>query len=135
MYKLGFKEAEEPEISKRIPEKHLVFCFIDYAKDFDCGDHTKQWKILKEIGIPDFLICLLRNLYAGQEATDRIGHGTSDWFKTGKGAQQGYMLSLCLCYFHAEHMSNTRLDESQTRIPKLPGEISTTSDMQITPPL
>ena len=69
----------------------------------------------------------------GQEATDRIGHGTSDWFKTGKGVQ-GYMLSLCLFYFHAEHiMSNTRLDESQTRIPKLPGEISTTSDMQMIP--
>ena len=88
MFKLVLEKSEEPEIklpldhgkSKRVPEKHL-FCFIDYAKAFDCVDHNKLWKILKEIGIPDHLICLLRNLYAGQEATVRTGYGTTDWFK------------------------------------------------------
>ena len=96
MFKLDLEKAEEPEISKRIPEKHLVFCFIDYAKDFDCGDHTKQWKILKEIGIPDHLTCLLRNVYEGQEATVRTRHGTMDWFQIGKGVHQGSVLSPCL---------------------------------------
>ena len=71
-------------------QKNVYFCFIDYAKAFDCVDHSKLWKILKEMGIPDHLTCLLRNLYAGQEVTVRTGHGTTDWFKTGKGVCQGY---------------------------------------------
>ena len=74
-------------------QKNIYFCFIDYAKAFDCVDHKKMWKILKEIGIPDHLTCLLRNLYAGQEATVRIGHGTTDWFQVGKGVCQGCILS------------------------------------------
>ena len=76
--------------------KNIYFCFIDYTKAFDCVDHNKLWKILKEMGIPDHLTCLLRNLYAGQEATVRTGHGTTDWFQTGKGVQQGCTLSPCL---------------------------------------
>ena len=74
-------------------QKNIYFCFIDYTKAFDCVDHNKLWKILKEIGIPDHLTCLLRNLYAAQEATVRTGHGTTDWFQTGKGVHQGYILS------------------------------------------
>ena len=74
-------------------QKNIYFCFIDYAKAFDCVDHNKLWKILKEMGIPDHLICLLRNLPAGQEATVRTGHGTTDWFQIGKGARQGSILS------------------------------------------
>ena len=82
-------------IIKKVREfqKNIYFCFIDYAKAFDCVDHSKLWKILKEMGIPDHLTCLLRNLYAGQEATVRTGHGTMDWFKIGKGICQGCMLS------------------------------------------
>ena len=76
--------------------KNIYFCFIDYAKAFDCVDHNKLWKILKEMGIPDHLTCLLRNLYAGQEATVRTGHGTTDWFQIGKGVCQGFIFSLCL---------------------------------------
>ena len=77
-------------------QKNIYFCFIDYAKTLDCVDHNKLWKILKEMGIPDHLTCLLRNLYAGQEATVRTGHGTTDWFQIGKGVHQGCILSLCL---------------------------------------
>ena len=77
-------------------QKNIYFCFIDYAKAFDCVDHNKLWKILKEMGIPDHLSCLLRNLYAGQEATVRTGHGTTDWFQIGKGVHQGCILSPCL---------------------------------------
>ena len=77
-------------------QKNMYFCFIDYAKTFDCVDHNKLWKILKEMGIPDHLTCLLRNLYAGQEATVRTGHGTTDWFKIGKGVRQACILSPCL---------------------------------------
>ena len=96
-------------------QKNIYFCFIDYAKAFDCVDHNKLWKILKEMGIPDHhLICLLRNLYAGQEATVRTGHGTTDRFQTGKGVRQGCILSPC---FHAEYiMRNARLDEAQAGI-------------------
>ena len=79
--------------SKRV-QKNIYFCFIDYAKAFDCVDHNKLWKILKEMGTPDQLTCLLRNLYAGQEATDRTGHGRTDWFQIGKGVCQVYILSL-----------------------------------------
>ena len=83
-------------------QKNIYFCFIDYAKAFDCVDHNKLWKILKEMGTPDHLTCLLRNLYAGQEATVRTGHGTTDWFQIGKGVCQGCILSPCLFNFYAE---------------------------------
>ena len=77
-------------------QKNIYFCFIDYAKDFDCVDHNKLWKILKEMGIPEHLTCLLRNLYADQEATVRTGRGTTDWFQIGKGVHQGCILPPCL---------------------------------------
>ena len=83
-------------------QKNIYFCFIDYAKAFDCVDHNKLWKTLKEMGIPGHLTCLLRNLYAGQEATIRTGHGTTDWFQIGKGVRQGCILSPCLFNFYAE---------------------------------
>ena len=86
-------------------QKNIYFSFIDYTKAFDCVDHNKLWKILKEMGIPDHLTCLLRNLCAGQEATVRIGHGTTDWFQIGKGVPQGCMLSPCLFNFYAESTS------------------------------
>ena len=92
-------------------------CFIDYTKAFDCVDHNKLWKILKEMGIPDHLSCLLRKLYAGQETTVRTGHGTTDWFQIGKGVCQGCILSPCLFDFNAEYiMRNTRLGEAQAGI-------------------
>ena len=87
----------------RVSEKHL-FCFIDYAKAFDCVDHNKRWKILQDMGIQDHLTCLLRNLCAGQEATVKTGHGTKDWFQRGKGVCQGYILSLCLFILYAEYI-------------------------------
>ena len=93
-------------------QKNIYFCFTDYAKAFDSVDHNKLWKILNELGIPDHLTCLLRNLYAGQEATDRTGHGTMNWFKIGKGVRQG-ILSPCLFNLYAEYiMRNTGLDEA-----------------------
>ena len=97
-------------------QKNIYFCFIDYTKAFDCVDHNKLWKILKEIGIPDHLTCLLRKLYAGQEATIRTGHGTIDWFKTGKGILQGCILSPCLFNLYAMYMRNAGLDEAQAGI-------------------
>ena len=98
-------------------QKNIYFCFIDYAKDFVCVNHKKLWKILKEIGRPDHLTFFLRNLYSGQEAMVRTRHGTTDWFKIGKGVQQGCLLSLCLCNFYAEYITwNARLDESQAEI-------------------
>ena len=98
-------------------QKNIYFCFIDYAKAFDCVDHNKLWKILKEMGIPDHLICLLRNLYAGQEATVRTGHGTTDWFQIGKGVHQGCILSPCLFNLYAEYiMRNAGLEETQAGI-------------------
>ena len=114
-----------------IMEKAIEFPknFIDYAKVFDCVDHNKLWKILKEMGIPDHLTCLLRNLYACQEATVRTGHGTTDWFQIGKGVHQGCILSPCLFNLCAEYiMTNTGLDEAQAGI-KIAREISITSDM------
>ena len=94
-------------------QKSIYFCFIAYAKAFDCVDHKKWWKILKEMGIPDHLTCLLRNLCAGQEVTVRTGYGTTDWFQIGKGGCQGCILSPCLFSLHAEHiMRNTKLDEA-----------------------
>ena len=85
-------------------QKNIYFCFIDYAKAFDCVDHNKLWKILQEMGIPDYLICLLRNLITGQEATERTGHGTTDWFLIGKGVHQGRILSPCLFNLYAEYI-------------------------------
>ena len=97
--------------------KNIYFCFIDYAKAFDCVDHHKLWKILQEMGISDHLTCLLRNLYAGQEATVRTGHGTTDWFQIGKGVCQGCILSPCLSNFYAEYiMRNAGLEEAQAGI-------------------
>ena len=98
-------------------QKNIYFCFIDYAKAFDCVDHNKLWKILKEMGIPDHLTGLLRNLYVGREATVRSGHGTTDWFQIGKGVSQGCILSPCLFKLHAEYiMRNTGLEETQAGI-------------------
>ena len=98
-------------------QKHIYFCFIDYAKAFDCVDHNKLWKILKEMGIPDHLTCLLRKLYAGQEATVRTGHGTTDWFQIRKGICHGCILSPCLFNFCGEYnMWNAGLGEAQVRI-------------------
>ena len=98
-------------------QKDIYFCFIDYAKAFDCVDHNTLWKILKEMGISDHLICFLRNLYAGQEATVRTGHGTTDWFQIGKGVCQGYILSPCIFNLYAEYiMRNAVLEEAQAGI-------------------
>ena len=98
-------------------QKNISFCIIDYAKAFDCVDHNKLWKILKEMGIPDQLTCLLSNLYADQEATVRIGHETTDWFQIGKGVCQGCILSPCLFNLYAEYiMRNTGLEEEQAGI-------------------
>ena len=126
MFKLVLEKAEEPEIKlptstgsweKQESQKNIYFCFIDYAKAFDCVDHNKLWKIMKEMGIPDHLICLLRNLYAGQEATVRTGHGTTDWFQIGKGVRQGCILSPCLFNLYAEYiMRNAGLEETQAGI-------------------
>ena len=98
-------------------QKNIYFCFTDYAKVFDCVDHNKLWKILKEMGISDHVTCLLRNLYAGQEATVRTGHGATDWFQIGKGVHQGCILSPCLFNLYAEYiMRNTGLEATQAGI-------------------
>ena len=120
-------------------QKNIYFCFIDYAKAFDCVDHNKLWKVLQQMGIPDHLTCLLGNLLAGtnicQEATVKTGHGTTDWFQIGKGVGQGCILSPCLFNFYAAYiMRNDGLEEAQLESWLL-GEISITSDMQMTPPL
>ena len=107
-------------------QRNIYFCFVDYAKALDCVHHNKLWEILKEMGMPDHLTCLFRNLFAGQEATVRIRHGTTDWFQIGKGVCQGCILSPCL---YSEYiMRNAGLDESRAGI-KMPGQISITSDM------
>jgi len=127
MFKLVLEKAEEPEIKlqnirwimekAREFQKNIYFCFIEYAKAFDCVDHNKLWKILQEMGIPDHLTCLLRNLYAGQEATVRTGHRTTDWFQIGKRVCQGCILSPCLFNFYAEYiMRNAGLEEAQVGI-------------------
>ena len=128
MFKLVLEKAEEPEIKlptstiliiEKVREfqKNIYFCFIDYAKAFDCVDHKKLWNFLQEMGITDHLTCLLRNLYAGQEATVITGHGTTDWFQIGKGVCQGCILSPCLFNLHTEYiMRNTGLDEAQAGI-------------------
>ena len=125
MFKLDLVKTEEPEINlpksmrslkKQECQKDIYFCFIDYAKAFDCVDHSK-FKILKEMEIPKHLTCLLRNQYAGQEATVRIGHGTTDWFQIGKGVHQGCILSLCLFNLYVEYIiRNAGLDEAQAGI-------------------
>ena len=129
MFKLDLKEAEEPEIklstskkqeiikkSKRVPE-NIYFCFTDHAKAFDCVDHNKLWKILQEVEIQDHLTCLLRTLYADEEAIDRTGYGTTDWFQIGKGVHQGCILSPCLFNLYAEcNMRHAGLDEAQAGI-------------------
>ena len=98
-------------------QKNIYFCFIDYAKAFNCVDYNKLWKILKEMGIRDYLTCLLRNLYIGQEATVRTGHGTTDWFQIGKGVRQDFILSPWLFNFYAEYiMRNAGLEEAQAGI-------------------
>ena len=127
MFKLVLEKAEEPEIKlptsagsskkQESSRKNVYFCFIDYAKAFDSVNHNKLWKILKEIGIPEHLTCLLRNLYAGQEPTVRTGHGTTDWFKIGKEVCQGCILSICLFNLYAEYiMRNAELEEAQAGI-------------------
>ena len=116
-------------------QKNIYFCLIDCAKAFDCVDHNKLWKIPKEMGLPDYLTCLLRNLYSGKKATVRTGHGTTDWFQIGKGVRQGCVLSPCLFNLYAEYiMRNVGLEEAQAGI-RLWGETSVTSDMQRAPPL
>ena len=126
MFKLDLEKAEEPEIKLPISagsskkqefQKNIYSCFIDYAKTLDCVDHNKLWKILKEMGIPDHLTCLLRNLYACQEATGRTGNGTTDWLQMGKGVCQGCILSPCLFNLYAEYiMRNAGLEEAQAGI-------------------
>ena len=131
MFKLVLEKTEEPEIKlptsagsskkqencRKTSISAIYFCFIKYAKAFDCVDHNKLWKILKEMGIPDYLTCLLRNLYAGQEATVRTGHGTTDWFLIGKEVRQGCILSPCLFNLYAEYiMKNAGLEEAQAGI-------------------
>ena len=127
MFKLVLEKAEEPEIKlptsagsstkQESSRKNISFCFIDYAIVFDCVDHNKLWKILKEMGIPGLLTCLLRNLHASQEATVRTGNGTTDWFQIGKGVCQGGILSPCLFNLYAEYiMRNAGLEEVQAGI-------------------
>ena len=146
MFKMDLEKAEEPEIKlptsagsskkQESSRKNTYFCFSDYMKLLDCVDHNKLWKTLKEMGIPDHLTCLLRNLYAGQEATVKTDHGTTDWFQIGKGLCQGCILSPGLFNLYAEYiMRNTGLEEMHKLESRLPGEISITSDMQMTPPL
>ena len=116
-------------------QKNIYFCFIDYTKAFDCVDHNKLWKILKKMGIPDHLTCLLTNLYVGWEATVTTGHGTTDWFQLGKGVHQGCILSLCLFNLYAEYSMQMLGWMKHKLESRLPGEIPITSDMQMTPPL
>ena len=124
MFKMDLEKLEEPEINihwiiekARGFQKNIYFCFIDYAKAFNCVGHRKLWKILQEMGIPDHLTCLLRNLYAGQEATVRTRRGTTDWFQIGKVVRQGCILSPCLFKLYTEYiMQNARLDEAQAGI-------------------
>ena len=127
IFKLVLEKAEEAEIKfltstgsskkQESSRKNMYFCFADYVKAFDCVVHDKLWKILKQMGIPDHLTCLLRNVYADQEATVRTGHGTTDWFQTGKGVRQGCILSPCLFNLYAEYiMRNAGLEEAQAGI-------------------
>ena len=142
MFKLDLEKTEGWEIKLPISagsskkqdfQKNIYFCFIDYAKAFDYVDHSKLWKILKETGLPDHLTCLLRNLYAGQEATVRTGHGRIDWFQIGKGVRQGCILSPWL---FMQSTSCEMLGWMKHKLEStLQRETSITSDMQMTPPL
>ena len=138
------EKAEEPEIKWPTPvgplknarefQKNIYFCFIDYTKAFDCVDHNKLWKIVKEMGIQDHLTCLLRNLYAGQEAVVRIGHGTTDWVQIRKRVCQGCILSPAYLT-SMQSLSHEMLGWMKHKLEsRLPGEISITSEMQMTPP-
>ena len=126
-------EAEVLNISQF--QRNIYFYIINYAKSFDCVDHNKVWKILQEMGISEHLACPLRNLYAGQEATVRTGHGTRDWFKIGKGVHWGCILSPCLINLYVEYISKMPGWMEHKLESRLLGEISITSDMQMTPPL
>ena len=140
MFKLVSEKAEEPELKLPLDhqksessKKTSISALLTMPKSWTVWIIT-NWKILKEMGIPDYLSCLLINLYSGQEATVRTGHGTTDWFQIGKGVCQGCILSPCLFNSYAEYiMRNARLDEAQLES-RLPGKISITSDMQMTPP-
>ena len=116
-------------------QKNIYFCFIDYTKAFDCVDHSKLWKILKEVGIPDHLTCLFRNLSSGQEATVRTRHGTIDWFQIRKRVCQGYILSPCLFNLYVEYIMRNLGWRKHKLESRLLEEISITSDIQMTPPL
>ena len=125
MFNLGLEKAEEPEIklptfaaSSKEFQKNIYLCFIDCARAFECVDHNKLWKILKEVGIPNHLTCFLGNLYAGQEATVKTGHGTTDWFQIGKGVRQGCILSPCLFNLCAEYIGASLVAQ---RLKCLPG--------------
>ena len=144
MFKLDLDKVEEAEIKlptsvgsskKQEFQKSICFCFIDYTKALDCVDDNKLWKILKGMGTPDHLTCLLRNLYAGQEATVKNEHGIIDWFQIGKGVHQDCILSSCLLSFMRNmscEMPNWRKHKLESR---LPGEISVTLHMHMIPPL
>ena len=143
MFKLDLEKAKQTEIKlprstgswkkQESSRKTSISALLTMPKPLTVWI-TRNWKILKEIGIPDHLTCLLRNLYAGQEATVRTGHGTTDWFQIGKGVHQGCILSPCLFNLYAEYIIKT-LDWKKHKLEsRLPGEISTTSDMQMTPP-
>ena len=144
MFKLDLEKAEEPETKlptyvgslqkQESSRKNFYFCFIDYAKAFNCVDHNKLWKILKEMGIPDHLICLLRNLYGGKETTVRTEHET-DWFQIAKGVCQDCILSPCLFNLYAEYiMRSARLDNAQAGI-KIAGRNINNLRYAMTPPL
>ena len=145
MFKLDLEKAEEPKIKiayicwiiekAREFQKNIYLCFIDYTKAFDCVDHNKLWKILQETGITDHLTCILRNMFSGQKATVRIGHGTINWFQIGKGVHQGCILSPCLLTYMQSTSWETLGWKKHKLESRLLGEISVTSDTQMTPPL
>ena len=123
------------QIKSSVFSNTVLVVFFSFMKPFDCADHNKLWTILKEMGIPDHLTCLLRNLYAGQKATVRTGHGTTGWFQIGKGVCQSCILSPCLFSLYAEYiMRNAGLEEAQAGI-EIAGRLPVTSDMQMSPPL
>jgi len=142
-FKLVLEKAKEPEIklpisiasskSKRVPERHLLLLYWLCQSIWLCG--SQLWRILKEMGMPDHLTCLLRNLYSGQEATVRTRHGTTDWVQVGKGIHQGCISLPCLFNLHAEYIMRNVGWMKNKQESRLLGEISTTSDMQMTPPL
>ena len=145
MFKLDLEKAEEPEIKLPISvgsskkqesfRKSSISALLTMPNAFDCVDHNKLWKLLRETGIPDHLTCLLSNLYAGEETTVRTGHGTTGWFQIGKGVRQGCILLSCLFNSYAEYISEMLDWMKHKPESRLPGEISTTSDMQMIPPL